>query len=1098
MEKIFYHFLQGLFLLYFVSASSAMTTTNITTDQDALLALRAHITSQEPHQILLKNWSVSSPVCQWVGVTCGSRHRRVIALDLSNMSLSGIIPSQLGNMSFLVSLNLSRNNFHGELPHEFAGLRRLRVLDLDVNNLSGEFPEWFGSFHQLRLLSLNNNSFTGFISTSLANVSKLETLGLSFNYYIHGNIPIEIFNISSLELIFLQRNSLSGSVPDDMCRHLQRLKWIDLSRNKLNGQIPSSIYNCSQLQVLRLSGNYFTGFIPKEIGTLKALERLYLTSNGLEGEMLKEMGNLTMLKTFAIGANSITGAIPHEISKLCNLELLDLGSNNLTGFIPMQIFNLSQIRFLSFTRNQLSGNLPSRVGNGLPNVEDLYLNNNNFGGSITDSISNCSKLKILELSVNNFTGPIPHYFGDLRLLEFLSLSGNNLMSDYSSSNTQLGWINSLANCKHLRVLAVSDNPLHGFLPNSIGNLSTSLEGLYAFKCNIRGSIPDEIGNLSSLTTLSLYSNQLSGMLPITMKNLEKLQGIDLHDNKLSKTSLDYLCVWQNLDVVNFGENQISGSIPECVGNVTTLRYLGLYSNVLSSSLPTTIWNLKDLLELDLPSNSLSGTLPPEIRNLKAAILIDLSINEISGSIPSSIGDLVNLQNLSLAYNRLQGSIPESIGTTLSLEWLDLSHSYLTGVIPMSLSNLRYLVHFNVSYNNLSGEIPSKGPFTNFTGESFISNEALCGAPRFHVPTCPGISGGRLRTKKLRRTISVALGAFISVALAIFLGFIYLRRAKKEQVASAGVLSSVATQERISYYKLLQATDGYNESNLLGTGSFGSVYKGTLDDGRIVAVKVFKIQQEGAFNSFDAECEVLRSLRHRNLTKVISSCSNEDFKALVLEFMPNGSLEKWLYSQNHFLEIKQRLDILIDVACALQYLHYGLSTPVVHCDVKPGNVLLDHDMVAHVSDFGVAKLLGHEDSFTYTKTLATFGYLAPEYGLEGLISTKCDVYSFGIMIMEVFTRKSPSDEMFGENLTLQSWVSDSMPDGLARVVDANLLRPNHEYFDEKLDCISSIMKVAVNCTKESPRERSNMHDVLADLKKIKTQLLSCSKGGLENY
>ncbi|XP_027171445.1 receptor kinase-like protein Xa21 [Coffea eugenioides] len=615
--------------------------------------------------------------------------------------------------------------------------------------------------------------------------------------------------------------------------------------------------------------------------------------------------------------------------------------------------------------------------------------------------------------------------------------------------------------------------------------------MYARNCNIWGSIPDEIGNLSSLITLELCCNQLSGMLPNTIKNLEKLQQIDLHDNKLSKTSLEYLCVWQNLGGLFLGENQISGSIPECIGNVTSLRFLSLDSNKLNSSLPITVWNLKDLLVLNLSRNYLSGTLSPEIRNLKTAISIDLSINEISGGIPSSIGDMVNLQNLLLAYNRLEGSIPVSIGTTLSLEWLDLSHNHLTGTIPMSLENLRYLVHFNVSCNNLKGEIPSKGPFTNFTGESFISNEALCGAPRFHVPSCPGISGGQLRAKKLRRTISVALGAFISVAVAMFLGFIYFRRTKKEQVASEGVLPSAATQERISYYKLLQATDGYDESNLLGTGSFGSVYKGTLDDGRIVAVKVFKLQQEGAFNSFDAECEVLRSLRHRNLTKVISSCSNEDFKALVLEFMPNGSLEKWLYSHNYFLEIKQRLDILIDVACALQYLHYGFSTPVVHCDVKPSNVLLDQDMVAHVSDFGVAKLLGHEDSFTYTKTLATLGYLAPEYGLEGQVSTRCDVYSFGIMIIEVFTRKNPSDEMFGEILSLKSWVSDSTPDGLVHVVDVNLLRPNDEHLDEKLDCISSIMKVALNCTRESPRERSNMHDVLADLKKIKLQLLPCS-------
>ena len=183
-------------------------------------------------------------------------------------------------------------------------------------------------------------------------------------------------------------------------------------------------------------------------------------------------------------------------------------------------------------------------------------------------------------------------------------------------------------------------------------------------------------------------------------------------------------------------------------------------------------------------------------------------------------------------------------------------------------------------------------------------------------------------------------------------------------------------ERISYFELLRATNGYNESNLLGAGNFGYAYRGTLDDGRAVAVKVFNLQVDGAFKSFDVECEVLRNLRHRNLTRVISSCSTPEFKALVLEFMPNGSLEKWLYSHNYFPNLMQRLDILIDVACALQYLHCEYSTPVIHCDLKPSNVLLDQDMVAHLSDFGLTKLLAEDNSITHTETLATLGYLAP--------------------------------------------------------------------------------------------------------------------------
>lgn len=183
-------------------------------------------------------------------------------------------------------------------------------------------------------------------------------------------------------------------------------------------------------------------------------------------------------------------------------------------------------------------------------------------------------------------------------------------------------------------------------------------------------------------------------------------------------------------------------------------------------------------------------------------------------------------------------------------------------------------------------------------------------------------------------------------------------------------------KKITYHELLHATDGFNESNLLGMGGFGSVYKGILTNGMILAVKVFNFQIEGAFKSFDTECEILRNIRHRNLTKVISSCSNLDFRALVLEYMPNGSLEKWLYSHNYFLDILQRLDIMIDVACALDYLHHGYSTPSVHCDLKPSNVLLDEDMVAHVSDFGIARFLDEGHSIAQTKTLATFGYIAP--------------------------------------------------------------------------------------------------------------------------
>ncbi|MFQ6640314.1 hypothetical protein Gotur_016048 [Gossypium turneri] len=333
------------------------------------------------------------------------------------------------------------------------------------------------------------------------------------------------------------------------------------------------------------------------------------------------------------------------------------------------------------------------------------------------------------------------------------------------------------------------------------------------------------------------------------------------------------------------------------------------------------------------------------------------------------------------------------------------------------------------------------------------NYALCGSPRLRVQPCKN-NIPRQNKKAPLHALKYIFPVFGSIIIVVALIIVY-KKWKNKSTSLAIVEDPVPIRDwrRISYYQLSKATSGFDDNNFLGSGSCGSVYKGILAEGTEVAVKVFNLDLDEAFRSFDFECEVMGKILHRNLVKVIT-CSTIDFKALVLEFMPKGSLEKWLYSDNHALNLLQIINIMIDVASALEYLHFGSLVPVVHCDLKPSNVLLDNDMVAHVGDFGNAKLLGEGDSMKQTMTLATIGYMAPEYGLAGIISVKSDVYSYGILLMETFTRRKPTDECFSGEMDMKRWVKTSLSGGINSVVDPSIVQEKDEYI-----VIKTIMDLA---------------------------------------
>ncbi|GAY51963.1 hypothetical protein CUMW_138320 [Citrus unshiu] len=533
-------------------------------------------------------------------------------------------------------------------------------------------------------------------------------------------------------------------------------------------------------------------------------------------------------------------------------------------------------------------------------------------------------------------------------------------------------------------------------------------------CNVSGGIPEEITNLTNLTTIFFGGNKLNGSIPITLGKLQKLQGLGLEDNKLEGSIPDNICRLTELYELELGGNKLSGSIPACFNNLASLRILSLGSN------------------------------------------------ELQGSIPNSFGDLISLKSLNLSNNNL------------------------SGVIPASLEKLSYLEDLNLSFNKLEGEIPTGGSFGNFSAESFEGNELLCGSPNLQVSPCKTSIHRTSWKKSLLLGIVLPLSTtFMMVVILLILRY----RQRGKRPSNDASMPLVAMWRTFSYLELCQATDEFSENNLIGKGGFGSVYKARLGDGMEVAVKVFNLQCGRALKSFNVECEMMKSICHRNLIKVISSCSNEEFKALVLEYMPHGSLEKYLYSSNCILDIFQRLNIMIDVASALEYLHFGYSAPIIHCDLKPSNVLLDDNMVAHLSDFSIAKLLvGEDQSMTQTQTFATIGYMAPEYGREGRVSANGDVYSFGIMLMETFTGKKPTDEIFNGEMTLKHWVNDWLPISTLEVVDANLLSQEDIHFVAKEQCVSFVFNLAMACAVESPEQRINAKEIVKKLLKIRDSLL----------
>ncbi|KAJ9160286.1 hypothetical protein P3X46_025700 [Hevea brasiliensis] len=935
-------------------------------------------------------------------------------------------------------------------------------------------------------------------------VVSLNLHGLSLS----GTISSYTGNLTFLRVLNLSDNKFYGEIPQEVGR-LFRLRHFYLKNNTLGGQIPINISFCSELRVISLAINRLVGEIPAELGSLKKLVALLLGSNNLTGKIPHSVGNLSSLQGFFVTYNHMEGNIPNELGRITSLTQLGMGVNNLVGSIPSTLYNISSIVALSFTENQLHGRLPANIGLTLPNLQIFQIGGNQFHGSIRDSLTNASQLEIFDIASNRFTGQVPINLGDLNGLQRLNLERNFLGNN---SSQDLAFITSLLNCSNLQKLYLADNNFGGVLPSTIANMST-LGDLGLGINQISGRIPADIGKLVNLYRLGMEENHFSGSIPISFGKLQKLQILSLHTNMLS------------------------GQIPQSLGNITQLYELWLGRNKLKGNIPSSIAHCQNLHTLDLGNNNLTGIIPQQILHLSfLSLVLNLSYNslvgplpkesKLSGEIPESIGECLSLEFLYMVGNFLQGPIPSSLCSLRGLQQLDLSKNHLSGKIPKEIEKLPFLQYLNLSFNNLDGEVPIKGVFSSIMTVSLVGNKNLCGGiPELQLPACP-------KQKKHKKSpIAIILPTiFSSVVLFMTitsLTVFYWRKSKKSRKnppSSPFILDKLL---RISYKELLQATQGFSSENLLGQGSFSSVYKGSLDlrGEKIVAVKVFNLQQHEASKSFIAECRALGNIRHRNLVKVLTYCSSidfkgNDFKALVLDFMANGSLEMWLHPKedgnnwSRNLNLLQRLRVAIDLSFALHYLHDLCETPIIHQDCQ-ATFSLDNDMIAHVGDFGLARLLSkttNTSSQGQTSSIGikgTIGYMPPEYGIGSEATKDGDVYSFGIILLEIFTGRRPTDEVFTDGLNLHNFVRSKLPGQVMQVLDPKLIATGEvgakeivegkegddgqteieeNNFDvenlkspgSNMQIVVSVLKIGLACSAEQPGDRMNMRDVTRKL------------------
>ncbi|CAN6455937.1 unnamed protein product [Victoria cruziana] len=992
----------------------------------------------------------------------GSLPPALAMLDLSSNGITGdgalawVLSS--GGCRTLRVLSLHRNSVSGRIP--VAGCTNLQVLDLSVNNFSCTMPD-LGACDSLEHLDLSANHLSGDIGDGLASCRRLTYLSLSGNAFT-GGIPAAGFGVN-LQSLSLSGNLLRGEIPPSFFLSCSSLVNLDLSMNNFYGEIPPSLSHCSALEILNLTGNSFSGSLP--VGTLSLLSNL---------------------NNILFGYNNFTGELPADlIANSSALEILDLSSNNISGSIPEGI-----------CRN--SGN-PLR---------ELYLQDNRFYGSIPATLSNCSQLVSLDLSFNYLTGTIPPSLGELRRLRDLVM-----------------WLNML----------------HGTIPEELSKIST-LENLVLDNNGLTGSIPAGLVNCTNLNWISLSSNQLSGEIPPWIGRMSKLAILQLKNNSFSGMIPPELGDCKSLIWLDLNSNNLTGPIPGALAKQSGSIAAGLIADkryvYLKNDGSPTCRGAGSLLEFSgirqeqlqrVPTRhacnftrTYMGDIHYTFSNNGSMIFLDLSYNSLSGPIPPEFGNMFYILVLNLGHNSLTGKIPDELGRLTFMAELFLSHNKLEGPIPPSFARLGLLSSLDVSNNNLSGPIPIGGQLFSFPAYVFENNSGLCDFPlppcRGDDPASPASHRGKSHGKQASLAGSVAMALLFSL-FCIF-GIIIVaveskKRRKKEAAAAAaagfadnqssgtytrttGWKFTATTREALSinlatfekplrkltFADLLEATDNFHHGSLIGSGGFGDVYKAQLKDGSIVAIKkLIHVSGQGD-REFTAEMETIGKIKHRNLVPLLGYCKVGEERLLVYEYMKYGSLDDVLHDQKKGgiqLDWPARRKIAVGAARGLAFLHHSCIPHIIHRDMKSSNVLLDENLEARVSDFGMARLMSAMDTHLSVSTLAgTPGYVPPEYYQSFRCSTKGDVYSFGVVLLELLTGRQPTDSSdFGDN-NLVGWVKQHAKLKISDVFDPALKTKDHPGLEMEL---LQHLRIACQCLDDRPWRRPTMLQVMAMFKEL---------------